>query len=85
MSLTINIIGNIAACLTTISFLPQVIRIIKTKQTSDISLTMYIIFCIGLLLWLVYGVVIQAQPLIFANSITLMLAVIILLFKLKYG
>lgn len=79
-----NILGCTAAILTTIAFIPQVIIIIKTKHTKDISLVMYIIFCLGVFLWLIYGIMLQAIPLMLANSITLALAMIILIFKIKY-
>lgn len=78
-----TIIGYIAAVLTTISFVPQVIHIHKTKNTSSISLAMYAIFCIGVFLWLVYGLIIDSAPVIVANSITLILASYILIMKIK--
>ena len=80
-----TLIGSFAAFLTTISFVPQVIRTVKLKETRDISLTMYILFCIGVFLWLVYGIALHAAPLILANAITLVFALIILICKLKYG
>lgn len=81
----INIIGSVAAVLTTTAFLPQVIKIIKFKETKDISLIMYILFCVGVFLWLVYGVALHAFPMIVANVITLVLALIILIYKIKHG
>jgi MtN3 and saliva related transmembrane protein len=81
----VNIIGSIAACLTTTAFFPQVIMTIKTKNTGGISAIMYIMFCIGLLLWTIYGIALHAIPLIASNAITLLLALIILIYKLKYG
>jgi MtN3 and saliva related transmembrane protein len=85
MKQLINFIGSSAAILTTIAFIPQVITTVKSKHTKDISLTMYILFCTGVFLWLVYGIAIHAMPLIGANLITLILAIIILFYKLKYG
>ena len=85
MKQLVTLIGSSAAILTTIAFIPQVITTIKTKNTRDISLTMYILFCTGVFLWLIYGIAIQAMPLIGANLITLILALIILIYKLKYG
>lgn len=85
MEQIITIIGSSAAILTTIAFIPQVIATVKTKHTKDISLVMYILFCTGVLLWLIYGIALHAMPLIVANSITFILAVIILIYKLKYG
>ena len=81
---TFTIIGLVAAICTTISFLPQVIRIIKTKHTKDLSLAMYSILTIGLFLWLVYGILVKDLPVIIANSISLLCAAIILVLKIKY-
>lgn len=81
---TITIIGLAAATCSTISFLPQVIQVIKTKHTKDLSLAMYLIFTFGISLWLIYGIMIADLILIFANTITLILASIILVMKLKY-
>ncbi len=80
-----DIFGYSAACLTTIAFLPQVIKTIRLKKTDEISLVMYILFCAGLLCWLIYGVLISNIPLIIANGITLFLATIILFLKIKCG
>jgi MtN3 and saliva related transmembrane protein len=79
------VIGYLAATLTTIAFLPQVIKTIRLKKTDEISLIMYILFCTGLLSWLIYGVLIVDIPLIIANAVTLALAMVILLFKIKFG
>lgn len=79
----ITIIGLIAATCTTISFIPQVIKIIKTKGTKDISLLMYIIMTAGLLLWLIYGLIIHDLPIILANAISSVLVIIVLIFKIK--
>ncbi|MEZ5009541.1 MAG: SemiSWEET transporter [Chitinophagales bacterium] len=81
---TFTIIGLIAATCTTISFLPQVIQVMKTKHTKDLSLAMYLIFTIGIALWFIYGLMIKDLPIIIANAITLILAAIILGMKLKY-
>lgn len=80
----INIAGLLAATLTTISFLPQVIKIVKTKHTKDISLLMYIIFTAGVLLWLFYGILLKEPPIIIGNGITLILVMIVLIFKIRY-
>ena len=77
-------LGLIAGALTTISFLPQVIKSWRTKQTRDISLPMFTVLSIGLLLWLIYGILIRNLPVIFTNAITLVLAFSILIAKLKY-
>lgn len=75
-------IGYLAAIFTTISFLPQAILTIRTKNTKSLSLGMYSFFTIGVFFWLVYGVQKKDYALIVANSITMMLALIILLFKI---
>ncbi|WP_321322085.1 SemiSWEET transporter [Labilibaculum sp.] len=80
----ISILGFAAAFCTTVSFVPQAIRIIKTKHTKDISLAMYSLFNIGILLWLLYGIVIVSWPMILANAVTLLLTLIILYLKIRY-
>lgn len=77
-------IGLLAATVTTVSFLPQVIKSLKTRETRDISLATYIILVIGLALWLLYGFLIKDLPLITANIVTLMLAGLILFLKIKH-
>lgn len=81
----ITIIGFLAATCTTISFVPQVWHIIKTRDTKGISLNMYAIFALGVFLWLLYGCFLFSLPIIIANSITLVLAIIILMLKIKLG
>jgi len=81
----IDIIGYLGASLTTIAFLPQVIKTIRLRKADEISLIMYILFCVGLLCWLVYGVMIVNLPLIGANGIALVLSSIVLFFKIKFG
>jgi MtN3 and saliva related transmembrane protein len=78
-----DIIGSIAATLTTISFVPQVVKLVKTRHTKDISLSMYIIFTIGVALWLVYGIMLGRLPIIMSNAITLILTSVILYIKIK--
>lgn len=78
-----NILGYIAATLTTFAFLPQAWRIYKTKDTKAISFWMYLIFSLGVFLWLVYGVLIGAWPIVVANSITLLLSLWILWMKIN--
>ncbi|MBI5674892.1 MAG: SemiSWEET transporter [Nitrospirae bacterium] len=79
------VIGLIAGACTTISLLPQVIKTFKTRETKDISMAMYIILISGMLLWIIYGVLIEAPPVILANALSMLLALIILIFKIKYG
>ncbi len=79
-----TILGLLAGTLTTFSFLPQVIKTWKTKSTKDISLGMFVTFCAGVFLWLLYGIVIHDLPVIITNFVTLILASSILWMKLKY-
>jgi len=81
----IDVIGFGAGALTVIAFVPQVVKIWKTKSTEDISLAMFIILISGAVLWLVYAVLINSFPVIFTNLFILSLASIILFFKFKYG
>ncbi|MCF7861241.1 SemiSWEET transporter [Candidatus Woesearchaeota archaeon] len=78
------IIGYIAAVLTTVAFLPQAIRILRLKETKDISLLTYICFSAGVFSWLVYGMFKNDWPIIAANFVTFILAFTILVLKLKY-
>lgn len=80
-----TMIGLLAAICTTASFLPQVVKTWKSKKTKDISFLMYAILAMGLLLWLVYGIIIRDIPLIMANSISLGLAFCVLFLKIKHG
>jgi len=77
-----EMIGYLAATLTTVSFLPQAILTIKTKDTESLSLSMYSLFTVGVFLWLIYGVYISDKAIIFANAITFVLAASILSFKI---
>ncbi len=78
-------IGAIAAVLTTAAFVPQVLRTWRTRSTKDISLGMFVVYCAGIFLWLVYGLMLGDGPLIFSNAITFALAATILGLKLKHG
>jgi len=80
----LTFIGLAAGFCTTVAFLPQVIKTWKSKSAKDLSLGMYSIFCTGVLLWLIYGVLISDLPIILANAVTLLLALSILLFKLFF-
>jgi MtN3 and saliva related transmembrane protein len=80
----ITIVGYLAAFGTTASFLPQAIKTIQTRDTSGISLPMYILFTVGTLLWLIYGVMSPSLPVAVANAITLIFATTILIYKIKY-
>jgi MtN3 and saliva related transmembrane protein len=78
----IEILGYIAATLTTVSFLPQAILTIRTRDTDGLSLSMYSTFTLGVLGWLIYGIFLKNNVIVIANSITLFLATLILSFKL---
>jgi MtN3 and saliva related transmembrane protein len=80
----IEIIGLMAATGTTISFLPQAVKTIQTKDTSGISLSMYGLFTLGTLLWLIYGLLSHSLPVTIANAVTFVFASIILIYKIKY-
>ncbi len=80
----IELIGYAAATLTTISFLPQLIRVWKLKSARDISLGMFAIFSLGTALWLTYGVLSHTWPVAAANFVTFILSMAILILKLKY-
>jgi MtN3 and saliva related transmembrane protein len=80
----ITITGFAAAILTTGSFLPQAIKTIQTKDTSGISLFMYSLFALGTLLWLLFGLFSNNMPILVANTVTLIFASIILVYKIKY-
>ncbi|MFM2120515.1 MAG: hypothetical protein RL722_1983 [Pseudomonadota bacterium] len=80
-----DLLGSVAATLTTLSFLPQAWLTLRTRDVSGISLSMYAVFTLGVALWLVYGVMLGAWPIIIANAVTLALALTILILKLRYG
>ncbi|MDD0810870.1 SemiSWEET transporter [Curvibacter sp. RS43] len=83
MSLS-DLIGYLAACLTTCSFVPQAWLTFKTRDVRGISLGMYSVFTTGVALWLVYGLTLGAWPIVAANAVTLALAASILAMKLRY-
>lgn len=84
---TVNteLVGLVAGALTTSAFLPQVWRIWKTRSTKDISLGMYVVFVTGVGLWLIYGLLIGSLSVIAANAVTFVLALFILVMKLRCG
>jgi MtN3 and saliva related transmembrane protein len=83
--MNVDLIGALASALTTFAFIPQVWRVWKTRSAHDLSLPMYLIFTTGVVLWLVYGLMIGAWPIIAGNAITLFLAGAVLAMKLKFG
>ncbi len=81
----IDWLGSAAATFTTASFIPQAWKVWHTRHTADISLGMYALFTLGVGLWLAYGILLTAWPIIIANCITLLLAGAVLVMKLKFG
>jgi MtN3 and saliva related transmembrane protein len=85
MTNTVDWVGYLAAFLTTCSFVPQAWLTFRTRDVRGVSLGMYSVFAIGVALWLAYGLLLQAWPIVLANGITLALALSILAMKLRYG
>jgi MtN3 and saliva related transmembrane protein len=81
----ILITGYLAALLTTLSFVPQAVKTLRTRHTKSISLWMYSLFTTGIAVWLLYGILLGNTPIIAANVITLALAATILIMKLRHG
>lgn len=79
-----DFVGGLAAVLTTVSFVPQAWHTFRTRDVSGISLGMYSVFACGVALWLLYGLLLDAWPIVVANGITLALALAILAMKLRY-
>lgn len=80
----IELIGVVAGSCTTLAFIPQLRKVILTRSTADISLLMYTLYCSGLALWTIYGVLINSISLILANFITLLFALGIVFMKIKF-
>ncbi|MGB7933046.1 MAG: SemiSWEET transporter [Gammaproteobacteria bacterium] len=79
-----DIVGTLAGTFTTISFVPQVVKTWRSGCAEDLSLFMFALFSAGVLLWLIYGIALHSVPIILANGITLVLALIILLLKVRH-
>ena len=79
------LIGSLAAILTTVAFIPQAWMTWKSRRADGVSLGMYTIFTSGVALWFIYGMMISSWPVIIANFLTLLLALFILLMKLRFG
>ena len=82
---TMEILGIIAGCCTTASFVPQVIHSLRTRSVGDISLRMYLLLCLGVALWLVYGFLIGSLAVVLANGVTLFLTAAVLFMKIRFG
>ena len=80
----INTIGIAAGALTTVSFVPQVVKTYKTRSTKDIASGMFVVLGAGVALWIVYGVMVNSLPVILANSCTLVLVAALIALKIKY-
>jgi MtN3 and saliva related transmembrane protein len=80
----ITILGLVAAVLTTTSLFPQLLKVWRTKSTKDISFGMFALFCTGIFLWFVYGILLRDLPIIIANLLGFIQGIIILAFKVKY-
>ncbi len=82
---SIDLVGYLAATLTTAAFFPQVVKVWHSKSTTDLALPTLLSFIAGVSMWFVYGLLVKSPPIIVANAITLMLNLVILRFKLRYG
>ncbi len=81
---SVTFLGYAAGALTTVSLLPQVIKIWRSRSAGDISLVMFIVFSIGITLWIIYGFAIDSMPVIVANFVSLFLGLVILWLKFKF-
>jgi len=77
------LLGYVAATCTTLAFVPQLVRIVRTRSTRDISLGMFVVITTGVLLWMIYGLLIHDRPVIIANAVTFALTLAILVLKLR--
>lgn len=82
---SIHWIGAAGAVLTTVCWLPQAVRVVRTKDTRAISLATNLIFAAGILLWLIYGIALMNWPLIVANALSMMFTLVIIVMKLRHG
>ncbi len=80
----VTILGLIAAACTTIAFIPQALKTIRTRNTKDLSLTTYILLVVGIVLWLIYGFLMKDLPVIIANAVTFFFIGTILVLKIKH-
>lgn len=79
------LIGLLAGTLTTLSFVPQVMKAWQTRSLADFSLSMLVTFALGVSLWVVYGLMAGGAPVVVANAVTLALALALLVMKLRFG
>ena len=85
MAMDMEWAGYLAAVMTTLAFVPQAVKTIRSKDTRSISLGMYVVFTIGIAFWLVYGIALDSMPMILSNIVTFVLSATILTMKLKHG
>ncbi len=85
MAMDMEWAGYLAAVMTTLAFVPQAAKTIRTKDTRSISLGMYVVFTIGIGFWLIYGIALDSMPMILSNIVTFVLSATILTMKLKHG
>ncbi len=81
----VEIFGGLGAACTTLSFVPQVLKIWETRSAKDVSLPMYFMFLMGVICWLVYGLMLNAWPIIIANAVTMLLALAVVVMKLRWS
>jgi len=84
MAFNIEIVGLAAAALTTAAFVPQVYKTWKTKSADELSLTMYLVFFTGIMLWLAYGILLNSLSIMLANIVTGILVLVLIYFKWRY-
>jgi MtN3 and saliva related transmembrane protein len=82
---TVELLGFVAAFCTTAAFVPQLVRVLRLRSARDVSLPTFVMFSVGVFLWLLYGLDIGSKPVIASNGVTLVLSVSILILKLRYG
>lgn len=83
-TIIIEILGYISATLTTIAFLPQIIKTVKTKSAKDVSMGMFVLFTTGVFLWVIYGILTNTMPVLIANAVIFCLALTQIILKIKY-
>jgi MtN3 and saliva related transmembrane protein len=82
---TTDLVGLLAGVLTTVAFVPQLLKIHATKSGGDVSARMFLIFSAGVALWLAYGILIGSMPVVLANAVTLVLSLLIIALKVRYS
>ncbi|MDX9722607.1 MAG: SemiSWEET transporter [Myxococcota bacterium] len=85
MAIATELLGIVAGSLTTLSFVPQVLKVYRERRADDLSLGMFLAFCLGVALWIVYGVLIASAAVIIANVITFFLSAAIVVAKLRFS